>query len=156
MKWSTSLLFVVVGCLASGLSFADAVNEFSDAQRIVVITEDEGIHYARGCAFYEFRDLLAENVGNDSAPAAATAPQLYEIRMLGKFGERTVYLGDRRIQTAEGTVSVPTDTYDRMVELIEKRKGQGVAAANVDTSVKRALIQIQDPAYVEEKRCSNR
>ena len=156
MKSSTSLLILVAGCLASDLSYADAANEYSIAQRIVVITEDEGIHYARGCAFYELRDLIAENVDGDSVTAAATTPQLYEIRFLGKFGEKTVYLGDRQIQATEGTFWVPPDSYDRIVELIEKRRGQGIAVANVDASTKVALTQIRDPAYVEEKHCSSR
>ena len=156
MKSSTLLLSLVVGCLAPGLSYADAANEYRDAQRIVVITDDEGIHYAHGCAFYELRDLIAESIGNAEVSADGTAPQLYEVRVLGKFGERVVYVGDHQIKTAENTVLVPIDAYGRIIELIEKRRGQGVSTAKVEQSVKRALAQIQDPVYLEENRCSSR
>lgn len=153
MKPSTSILFLIIGWLGSGLSYADAANEYGYAQRIVVITDDEGIHYAQFCAFYELRDLIAENVNNDVVPAGGAAPRLYEIRVLGKFGERVVYVGDHQISTEKGTVFVPIDAYRRIVELIEKRRGQGVSTAKVEPSVKQAIARIQSPLYVEEDRC---
>ena len=156
MKSTTSLLFLVVGWLTSGLSYADSASEFRDAQWIVVITANEGIHYARGCAFYELRDLIAENVGNGAASTDGTAHHLYEIRVLGKLGERLVYVGDHWITTAENTALIPIDDFSRIVQLIEKRRGSGVSPAMVDPSVKRALARIQDPAYVEDNRCSNK
>ncbi len=156
MKSSISLILFVVCWLASDLSCADAENEYRDAQRIVVITDDEGIHYAQFCAFYELRDLIAENVGNDEVPAGGTAPALYEVRVLGKFGERVVYVGDHQITTDKNTALVPTDAYARIVKLIEKRRGQGVSAAMIGPSVRRALARIQRPEYIEENRCSAR
>lgn len=156
MKSSTSLLFLVVGWLASGASYAGAANELRDAQRIVVITDDEGIHYAQFCAFYELRDLVSESVGNDVISLDGAAHRLYEIRVLGKFGERVVYIGDHWIKTAENTALIPIVDFGRIVDLIEKRRGQGVSPAKVDLSVKRALSQIQDLAYVEENRCRTR
>ena len=150
----SSLLLLVVGCVASGHLYADAANVYRDAQRIVVVMDNEGVHYAHGCAFYELRDLIAENVDNAAITADAAAPRNYEIRVLGKFGEKTVYVGDHQIMTAERTVAVPDAAFARIVKLIEKRRGQGVASAFVEASVKQALARIQDPAYVEENRCS--
>lgn len=156
MKSSISILFLVAGWLASGVSYADLANEYHDAQRIVVITGDEGIHYAQFCAFYELRDLIAKNVGNNVVTIDGAAHQLFEIRILGKFGERVVYVGDHWIRTAENTALIPIDDFGRIVHLIEKRRGQGVSPAKVELSVERALAQIQNSAYVEQKHCSTR
>ena len=137
MRALTSLQSLIAGLLISGFSNADSsVDEYRHAQQIVVVTDYEGIHYAPGCAFYELRDLIASNVGNLVIPASATGPDLYEIRVLGKFGEKVVYVGDHQIKSVEGTVFVPTDAYGRIVELIEMRRGSGVSTAKVDLSVK--------------------
>lgn len=153
MKLTTSLLFLAVGCLASDFSCAEPANDYRAAQRIVVITDSEGIHYAQFCAFYELRDLVAENVDNDVVAIGGTAQHLYEIRVLGKFGERVVYVGDHWIRTAESTALIPIGDFGRIVQLIEKRRGQGVIPDKLELSVERALKQIRKPAYVEDKRC---
>ena len=156
MKISRSMLLVSIFCLVVSLSHADAVGDYREAQRIVVITDDEGIHYAHGCAFYELRDLLADGARNVTDTVNIGDAPLYEIRVLGKFGKTTVYVGDHWIDTIEGTALLPSAAYDRVVELIERRKGQGVAKVKIGASIQRALDHILSPVYVEENRCSNR
>lgn len=152
------LLIIVVAlfCLVGTASIAGSSPDYNNALRLVVITDDEGIHYAHGCAFYELRNLLADGASNAAEIVADTGVPTYEIRLLGKFGERTVYLGNYWLVTPDGTVPLTTATYSRIIELIETRKGQGVATAGINTSVRSALEQILDPAYIEDDRCSTR
>lgn len=156
MRTSNSIMLLSICCLAIGMSHADSVGNYREAQRIVVITDVEGIHYAHGCAFYELRDLLVDGTSNVTDTGSMADTPLYEIRVLGKFGKSTVYVGDHWMGTPEGASLLPSATYDRVVELIEMRKGQGVAKAKISKSIQRALDRILDPVYVEENRCSSR
>lgn len=156
MKFSTLVIIFTLSCLAANLSQADATSDYRDALRIVVITDVEGIHYASGCAFYELRDLISEGAVNSANTMGKAGNPLYEIRVLGKTGEKPVYVGDHWISTSEGAASLSSATYDRIVELVEMRKGQGVTKARINASIRRALEHIQDPTFVEEHRCTTR
>lgn len=156
MKYSTLVIIFTLSFLAANLSQADATSDYRDALRIVVITDDEGIHYASGCAFYELRDLISEGAVSSTYTMAKADDPLYEIRVLGKAGEKSVYVGDHWIGNSEGATSLSSATYERIVELVERRKGQGVTQARIDASIRRALEHIQDPAFVEEHRCTTR
>lgn len=148
--------FIAIIFLASSsqLSAGETTN-IHDAIRIVVVTDDEGIHYEHGCGFYELRELLAENEAHVSeAPDLAVDP-LYEIRVLGKSGKSTVFVGDHWLITSAGTALLPTATYERITELIQMRKGQGVPKPRLEASIRRASKRIQDPGYVEENRCES-
>jgi len=156
MRVSDISILVSICCLATSLAQADSADHFREAQRLVVITQDEGIHYAQFCAFYELRELLAESVGNISEANLITDSPLFEVRVLGKAGEATAYVGDHWISTDSGAALLPSATYERLVELVDKRRGQGVARAKIDATVLRALKQIQRPTYVEQNMCAKR
>ncbi|WP_156762705.1 hypothetical protein [Woeseia oceani] len=148
-----SMLFVAMLVIVSPQLFAAKAPPISDAIRMIVITGDEGIHYERGCAFYELRALLARH--EDDAMAAidrSKVPQ-FEIRLIGKAGTATVYVGERWMRTATGTATFPADEYERIVALVDKRKGEGVPKDKIDASIRRATKLIQHPKYVEDKRC---
>lgn len=147
------LLFVVVTLAYGPQLFAEAPSEIRDAQRIVVVTDDEGIHYQSGCAFYELRELLATNEGNVSKDLAPAGEPLFEVRTLSRSGNATVYVGDHWMSTSNGVTLLPTDMYERIVLLVQKRKGQGVTKSNVEASIHQASALIQDAAFVEENRC---
>ncbi len=127
-----------------------------DAIRIVVITEDEGIHYERGCAFYEFRELLAENESIALvADELADAP-LFEVRLIGRSGTSPIYVGDHWMSTTAGTSLLPGKAFERISTLIERRKGTGVPESKIDTTIRQASKRIQDPNFVEDNRCAER
>lgn len=153
---------IVIVALASVIlfgfnsAFADSQTGYRDAQRIIVITNDEAIHYAQFCGFYEFRDLLVESVGNVSAAMSTLDPPKFEIRVLSKSGEYTAFVGDHWIRTADGAALLTTASYERIVEFVDKRKGSGQPKAKVAGSIKQILGRINDPAYVEENMCTNR
>jgi len=149
-------ILVSICCFVISSAQADPVDRFREAQRIVVITEEEGIHYAQFCAFYELRGLLAESIGNVSEAVTTTDSPLFEVRAISKAGEATAYVGDHWISTDSGTALLPSVTYDRLVELVDKRRGQGVAKGSIDATVQQALNQIQRPTYVEQNMCANR
>ena len=135
---------------------AEEETSIGDAIRIVVITENEGIHYERGCAFYEFRELLAENeidalVADDLSDAA-----LFEVRVIGKSGNFRIYVGDHWMSTIAGTTLVPSKAYERIAALVEMRKGEGAPKSKIDMTIRRASKRIQDPNFVEENRCAER
>lgn len=127
-----------------------------DAIRLVVITESEGIHYERGCTFYDFRELLAENESNSLITDDLSETPLFEIRLIGRSGTSTVYVGDHWMSTAAGTTLLPSKAYERIVTLIERRKGAGVPKSKIDMTIRRASKRIQDPSFVEENRCAER
>lgn len=154
MRIFNAIMVFSTFCLAFNLSLAEAVGDYREAVHIVVITDDEGIHYARGCAFYNLRDQLIEGVDNIDYTHSIDDSPLYEIRLLGKFGEETIYVGDHWLNTQDGTSLLSSATYDRVVALIENRIGSGVAKAKVDSSIEKALDRILDPLYVEDNRCS--
>jgi len=155
MRLSAFALLFSAFCLLVGSAYADSTDGYRDAQRIIVITNDEAIHYAYACGFYELRDLLAESVENVSDSLSMSGTPAFEVRVLGKSGEHKAYVGDHWISTAEGAALIPSATYDRIVEMVERRKGQGETKSTVSKSVQQILGRIQDPAYVEENRCSN-
>lgn len=153
MKVLSFSILVSVCCLAINPAQADQIR---DSLRIVVITDDEGIHYERGCAFYELRELLAENESNASDAIDRSDVPLFEVRLLGKPGNSTVYVGDHWMSTSAGTALLPSKAYERIAALVERRIGAGVPISKIDTSIRRASKRIQDPTYVEENRCTKR
>lgn len=155
MKRAT-LTIVSLCCVFGDVASADANNLIRNSQRIVVITEAEGIHYAHGCGFYELRDLLADGSMASIESNDGFGDALYEIRLLGKNGETVAQLGDHWINI-ESTVSlISASAYARVVELIRKREGQGVGKARIESSISSALTEIRSPTYVEENRCASR
>jgi len=156
MRVSTFTVSVFTICLLIGSAYAGSTDGYRDAQRIIVITDDEAIHYAQFCGFYEFRDLLTESVENVSDSVSVSGTPKFEVRVLAKSGEFRAYVGDHWISTDEGTALMPSATYKRIMKYVEKRKGQGAAKATVSKSVKQILGRIQDPAYVEQNMCPRR
>jgi hypothetical protein len=149
-------VFIAVSLLLMLGSRADEVPSVGDAQQIVVIRNGEGIHYAHGCAFYELRDLLSEGVDGVSRDVSTPDTPLFEVRLVGKSGVSTVYVGDHWIST-EGRVAVlASATYDQILKLVAKRKGGGVPESRIEESVQVALTKIKRPTYVEENRCPHR
>ena len=155
MRVSEFLILVSICCLAASLAQADSVDRIREAQRIVVITHDEGIHYAQFCGFYELRELLAESIVNVSEAVETTDSPLFEVKVIDKAGETTAYVGDHWISTDSGVALLSSATYDRLVELVDMRRGSGVAKAKIDASVQRALNQLRDPEYAEQNMCAS-
>jgi len=149
-------LFFSTFCLVVGSAYAESTDGYRDAQRIIVITDDEAIHYAQFCGFYELRELLTESVKNVSDSMSVVGAPKFEVRVLAKSGEHKAYVGDHWISTDEGTALIPSATYARILEYVEMRKGQGAAKSTVSKSVQQILGRIQDPAYVEENMCPTR
>jgi hypothetical protein len=140
-------------CLSWNRVQANTADDFRDAQRIVVVTEDEGIVYAQFCGFYELRDLLAESV---SSPARTFEPAglvLFEVTAIGREGETVAQVGDHWISTSDGSALLTSETFGRLMQLVDDRKGQGIPKAKVPASNQRALEHIQDPAYIEQNLC---
>lgn len=156
MKTVISTLFFAIACLSAGLSTAGEAHDVTNAQRFVVITADEGIHYAKFCGFFELRELLASNVGNATVSISAPSRALYEIRMLGRGGEAVVHIGDHWIESSKGVALLPSATFERIVEMVDHRKGSGVPKRKIEASVRQALKRIQRPGYVEENGCPSR
>jgi hypothetical protein len=156
MRISTVAIFFSTFCLVVGSAYADSTDGYRDAQRIIVITDDEAIHYARFCGFYELRELLMESVENVSDSISMAGAPKFEVRVLAKSGEQKAYVGDHWISTDEGTALIPSATYERILEYVEMRKGQGTAKSTISKSVQQILGRIQDPAYVEQNMCSKR
>ncbi len=156
MRVSTFTILVSACFLAAVIANADSTDGYRDAQRIIVITDDEAIHYAQFCGFYELRELLTESVENVSDSIDVAGTPKFEVRILAKSGEYKAYVGDHWISTDRGSALIPSATYERIVEYVEKRKGQGQPKAKVNTSIQQILDRIQDPAYVEQNMCSKR
>ena len=155
MATSFQSLFLAAIILAwSPQLVAGDTNQIRDAIRFVVITDDEGIHYERGCVFYELRELLAENESNAIDAVDLSDVPLFEVRLLGKSGNSTIYVGDHWMSTSAGTTLLPNKVYERIAALVEMRKGEGVPKSKIDTSIRRASKRIRHPNYVEENRCT--
>jgi hypothetical protein len=153
------IVFVVlasVSLFGFNLALADSLSGYRDAQRIIVITEDEAIHYATFCLFYELRELLVESVGNVSAAVSMSEAPRFEIKVLSKSGEHTVFVGDHWIRTDDGAALLTSASYERIVESAERRRGEGQPKAKVNRSIQQILKRIRDPAYVEQNMCRNR
>ena len=149
-------VFVALSLLLMLGARAEEAPSIGDTQRIVVISNGEGIHYAHGCAFYELRDLISKGVRDTSKRIGTPDTPFFEVRLIGKSGVSTVYVGDHWM-SATGRVAVLTSaTYDRILKLVEKRKGGGVPTSRIEKSVRAALSEIQRPTYEEENRCANR
>ena len=145
-----------LGVVSVASAFADPSAAIRNSQRIVVVTDSEGIHYAHGCAFYEMRDLLADGTRSTTELVSVNGEAQFEIRILGKTGDTPAQLGDRWIRIDGQAFSLSDATYDRIIALIDARKGAGVGKQRVANSIQAALEQIQDPAYVEQNRCQQR
>ena len=154
MRASLFACFIAAFCLVSGPVVADSIDGFRDAQRIIVITDNEAIHYASFCAFYEIRELLSEGLKDASESISVPGVAKYEVRALARSGEYTARIGDHWIQTKEGTALLSTARYERILALIEPRLGKGAPKAKTGKAVRQILARIQDPAYVEENLCS--
>ncbi len=137
-------------------AYADTLSGYRDAQRIIVITDDEAIHYASFCLFYELRELLVDSVGNVSAAVSMTEAPTFEIKVLSKSGEYTAFIGDHWIRTVDGTALLTSASYERIVESVERRRGEGQPKAKVNRSIQQILKRIKDPAYLEQNMCRNR
>lgn len=143
-------------CMTAGPAYADSTDGYRDAQRIIVITDDEAIHYAQFCGFFELRELLAESVENVSDSVSVAGAPKFEVRVLAKSGEYRAYVGDHWISTNEGTALIPSANYERILRYVENRRGQGASKSTVNKSVQQILGRVQDPAYVEQDMCSQR
>jgi hypothetical protein len=149
-------IFIALSLLLMLGARAEEEPPIGDTQRIVVIRNSEGIHYAHGCAFYELRDLISESVSDTSEKMGTPDTPFFEVRLIGKSGVRTVYVGDHWMSKAGRVVVLTSATFDRILKLVEKRKGGGVPRSRIEKSVQAALSEIQRPTYVEENRCPNR
>lgn len=148
--------FAVLGLLLGlGVNAAadDASNIPGQAVRMVVIANDEGIHFAHGCTFYELRGLIADVADNVSKSTNTKGKALYELRLLGVAGQSTIHIGDHWMRTPDGAAPIPATAFIRIRELIENRKGQGVKKRRIEASIKRALTIVQSPGFVEDNRC---
>lgn len=153
MRMIVYLALASVSIFGFNLAFADSLSGYRDAQRIIVITEDEAIHYATFCLFYELRELLVESVGNVSAAVSVTEAPKFEIKLLSKSGEYTAFVGDHWIRTDGGTALLTSASYELIVESVERRRGEGQPKAKVNRSIQQILKRIKDPAYVEQNMC---
>jgi hypothetical protein len=149
-------VFIAVSLLLMLGARAEEAPSVEDTQRIVVIRNGEGIHYAHGCAFYELRDLLWEGVGDSSKQKGMPDTPFFEVRLIGKSGVSTVHVGDHWVSTAGGVTVLTAATYARILKPVEKRRGGGVPESKIEKSVQAALSEIQRPTYVEENRCPQR
>jgi hypothetical protein len=149
-------VFIAVSLLLMLGARAEEAPSVEDTQRIVVIRNGEGIHYAHGCAFYELRDLLWEGVGDSSKQKGMPDTPFFEVRLIGKSGVSTVNVGDHWVSTAGGVTLLTAATYARILKLVEKRRSGGVPESKIEKSVQAALSEIQRPTYVEENRCPQR
>lgn len=152
----SSGVFIAVSLLLMLGACAEEAPSVEDTQRIVVIKDGEGIHYAHGCAFYELRDLLWEGVGDSSKQIGIPDTPFFEVRLIGKSGVSTVHVGDHWASTAGRVTVLTSATYARILKLVEKRRGGGVPESKIEKSVQAALSEIQRPTYVEENRCPQR
>lgn len=148
-----SIFLAAMLLAASPLLIAADAPPVRDAIRMIVITGDEGIHFERGCAFYELRAILARNESAASGAIDRSKEPLFEVRLIGKAGNSTLFLGEHWMRTSAGTAMLPAADYERIVALVEKRKGEGVPTDKLDASIRRATKLIQHPKYVEDKRC---
>ena len=150
------LAFLCIGGLTVGPAHADQSNEIRIAQHIVVITPDEGIHYARFYGFYELREILSESIADLSEALTTAGSPLFEVRAIGTDSELTAHIGDHWISTEDGVAILSPPVFKRLIELIEKRKGHGVPLPDLEASIQHAADQIRDPAYVEQDMCDSR
>lgn len=150
-----SFFFATIALVISVTLLAGEAPRIHDSIYIVVITDDEGIHYAGGCAFYDLRDLLAASEEYASTSVDLTDDPLFEVRALGKSGNTTAYVGDHWMRTSAGTALLPTKTFKRITELVQMRKGSGVRQSIIEASIRQVSKRIQDPIYVEENKCKN-
>lgn len=154
MKFIITTLAGVFILLSGSVSIADDAEPYAKAFRIVVFTADEGIIFANACRFYELRDILAESAINVSAEHRETGnAHVFEIRMLGKDGEHTLYVGDRWIASPDGMTHIDAARYKRIADIVAERKGQGGPKDTVKALIGRYLADIKDPNYVEDNRC---
>lgn len=137
------------------VSQAEEASTIDDALRIVVVGNGEGIHYAHGCYFYELRSLLSQGFMEDKKSDELPDAPLYEVRLIGKSGVANAYIGDHWISIAGRVGILSPAQFDRILVLIEDRKGQGVRESALEESVQAALSKIQDSSYLEDNRCSN-
>jgi hypothetical protein len=72
-----------------------------------------------------------------------------------RFLSMTISIG-HWISTIDGSALLTTATYDRLMQLVADRKGQGIPKDRVPASNKRDLQHIQDPGYIEQNLCGNR
>ncbi len=154
---ATSLKSLILAVIIFALSprlVASETYQIRDAIRIVAITADEGIHYERGCSFYELRELLAENESDTAGAIELSKVPLFEFRLIGKSGNSTIYVGDHWMRTSAGTTVLPIKAYERIAALVALRKGAGVPKAKIDKSIRRATKLIRHPKYLEENKCA--
>ena len=156
MKFTTIAVFPWLLFLPFQCANAGDVSSIDDSQRIVVITDGEAIHYARGCVFYKLRGLISESVRTLADPPRIPNDAIFEVRVLGVDGETTLLVGDNGISSTDGSALPSDSTMSRVFELVEMRRGQGVRGSKIETSIQSALAEIQSPTYVEEDRCPNR
>ena len=76
------------------------------------------------------RDLLADGTRSTTELVSVNGEAQFEIRILGKTGDTPAQLGDRWIRIDGQAFSLSDATYDRLIALIEARKGAGVARSN--------------------------
>lgn len=148
-----AVFFAIIILALSSQTSAGETPSIHDAIRIVVVTDDEGIHYESGCGFYELRELLAAHERDVSQALDFADNPLFEVRVLGKSGTSTVYVGNHWMSTSAGTALLPTKVYERITALVQMRKGEGVRRPKIEASIRRASERIQDHIYAEVNKC---
>ena len=144
-----SMLFIVF----SNVAKANSVDDVRSAQRIVVLDDSEGIVFSNFCGFYELRALVVKGLRGAVGDDTGLSNPLYELRILGRFGETIVYIGDHWIKSQDGASSLSDATFERIVELVSRRKGQGIPLSKVDSVNARAIRQFNRSDYKEDNRC---
>lgn len=152
-----SYLALLAGFLmVTPLAAAGSESTFQETQRIVVISNGEGIHYARGCRFYTLRDLIADSAANLADASRPPGNALFEFRLLGIEGVTTMYLGDHWISGDAESAKLTDSVFKQLLEMIDARKGQGAPERSIEVSIRSALAEIQSLTYKEDNRCSRR
>ncbi|MDO3381249.1 hypothetical protein [Gilvimarinus algae] len=153
MKHLSLIMISILLYLAVGTARSNSIDEASTAQRIVVLNESEGIVYAHFCAFYELRALIADGLSGAKEDEVGLSSPMYELRMLSRSGESTVYIGDHWIQSSDGMFSLSSEVFERIVELVSSREGRGIPLSKVEAYNAKAIRQFRRPDYKEDNRC---
>ena len=133
---------------------AVAETDISEAQWIVAETNDEIIHYATFCGFFELRALLRNAVNDGSQPSSAMSDQTLTFHLIGKNGVSRIAIGPEWISVEDNVTTLDHESYLNILALVKNRFGRGAPKKNVEKKIASIHERIVDPAYKVENRCS--
>ena len=144
---------IFASMLFCGVSAAAETN-VSEAQWIVAETDDEVIHYATFCGFFELRTLLHNALKNGSVPGNGMSDQTLTFHVIGKNGVSRIAIGPEWISIEDNVTVLDHESYSNILALVKKRAGRGASKKNIENKIASIHEKIADPAYRAENRCS--